>query len=1142
MDGFSLHGKVPKSCACDVCRQAKIRRRATVSVSPYSEAATYVGHTVSTDVKSLPYASMRGYKYVIVYVDHYSSLSVCYFMRHKNETASTLRRYLREMQRLGVSVRTIQSDRGSEYFSQEGSSAADRDRRMAEFTKICTEATPMVHHVVTAVEMKEKRAEVWFRVHFEAADCMLWEARLSPVFWADAIMYSCFLANRTPLKPNMPTTPWETVTGMRARWDKLKVFGCDVFEHIPNNSLAKVPGLPKGRRLLFMGFNPLAAGWKVFDPETRRYFSVNDAYFYEDMRPRIDSLRHHDRRWAMVKAGQPVPFVADDFDRDTLTRAQAVRNLYLDANAPSPLAAITDQLANVSEGATESASEGGSSSPLRGEDGVQLPSGEQAASLHQRGPLRKEAQRAERARNVLRQAALLRPLRTSAVGIPLKLTVEDKTFLEHAKRINAPLKFHSPCPKKGASKLRYLKYMHASSYNEALLFGATNEDIKWDHLRGYICWPKHEPDLPGHVFNAFDVAERHGHTHILHDLGLYVSKSDETDFKLAQAFASLKRSTQEADRLNEMLKNAYEPDGILSLFEQRKRAGQWADTQMGKVLSAASKKIHLSLSPEPLRFEEAMDSDESIDWKKAMDDEMKSMQRFDVCKLVPKSSVRGRQILGCRWVYKRKIGEDGRITRYRARLVAKGFLQRPYDSFQPDECYSPVISKDSLRLCAAENLRVYQADVKAAFLQAPLSEKIYMRAPPGYERVDEHGEEYVMELSKAVYGLKQASASFWSALNEHVLDMGFTAMTGDPCFFKKVLPNGKPIYVNTYIDDVTYASADQESADHFLAELRKRFVIEEGEGKPISWLLNMRVKQDLVAGTIKLDQELAITQLAEAILSPEELAKASSVRYPMLGQGLKKQTERTCSKEEFDYLSVVGSLLHLANCTRCDVAHAVGALTRHAQWVGHAHVRAAKRVVQYLYNTRSLGITYRRDYASATKNVPLMYEGAKHPLDNGTNLLQTFADSDYAADDTKRSTIGVVVMMNGGPISWASILGKTVATSTCEAEVNAAVVAAKDALHLSQMLFDLGVTTKKQPLQIGEDNAACIAQAKSGIRHVKNAKHYQVKLRFLQRLVVDKDVDFVYCPTDQQLADFFTKPLVDGKFTYFRDQIFGAGG
>ena len=59
-----------------------------------------------------------------------------------------------------------------------------------------------------------------------------------------------------------------------------------------------------------------------------------------------------------------------------------------------------------------------------------------------------------------------------------------------------------------------------------------------------------------------------------------------------------------------------------------------------------------------------------------------------------------------------------------------------------------------------------------------------------------------------------------------------------------------------------------------------------------------------------------------------------------------------------------------------------------------------------------------------------MYEGATHPLDNGKNLLQTFADSDYAADETRRSTMGYVIMLNGGPIMWSSVLGKTVAMST----------------------------------------------------------------------------------------------------------------
>ena len=68
--------------------------------------------------------------------------------------------------------------------------------------------------------------------------------------------------------------------------------------------------------------------------------------------------------------------------------------------------------------------------------------------------------------------------------------------------------------------------------------------------------------------------------------------------------------------------------------------------------------------------------------------------------------------------------------------------------------------------------------------------------------------------------------------------------------------------------------------------------------------------------------------------------------------------------------------------------------------------------------------------------------------------------------------MGYVIMLNGGPIMWSSVLGKTVAMSTCEAEVNAAVSASKDALHLNRMLAELGYSNGK-PLQIAEDNAAC---------------------------------------------------------------------
>ena len=178
----------------------------------------------------------------------------------------------------------------------------------------------------------------------------------------------------------------------------------------------------------------------------------------------------------------------------------------------------------------------------------------------------------------------------------------------------------------------------------------------------------------------------------------------------------------------------------------------------------------------------------------------------------------------------------------------------------------------------------------------------------------------------------------------------------------------------------------------------------------------MDIEQDIELGTIHLNMEMMIAKLAKGLLTAEELTKSSSVRYPMLVTPLSKLSERGVPKDQSDYLSVVGSLLHIANCIRPDIATAVDILARHALCPGAPHVKAAKRVVQYLWNTKSLGITY---YRSA-RGVPKIFEGAKHPLDDGTNKLQIFADADYAQDMTRRSTYGFVFVLNGGPVAWGS--------------------------------------------------------------------------------------------------------------------------
>ena len=296
-------------------------------------------------------------------------------------------------------------------------------------------------------------------------------------------------------------------------------------------------------------------------------------------------------------------------------------------------------------------------------------------------------------------------------------------------------------------------------------------------------------------------------------------------------------------------------------------------------------------------------------------------------------------------------------------------------------------------------------------------------------------------------------------MHKHLISKGFSNVVGDPCLFRKVLP----------VDDLTFGVSNQDTADELMRDLRERFAIDEGEGAPIDFLLGMEITQDLAKGTVFMKAELMITKLAMGLLTKEELAKSASVDHPMLITPLAKLLERQVSVDQFDYLSVVGSLLHIANSVRCDIALAVGILARHSATPGPQHVNAAKRVVMYLYNTRALGITYFRD--CTCPNIPRMYEGARHPLDNGVNRMQVFADSDYAMDYSRRSTMGNVIMLNGGPVSWSSILGKTVATSTCEAEVNAAVVAAKEAVHVRQLLIDLQLMSESTPIQIAEDNS-----------------------------------------------------------------------
>jgi len=390
---------------------------------------------------------------------------------------------------------------------------------------------------------------------------------------------------------------------------------------------------------------------------------------------------------------------------------------------------------------------------------------------------------------------MLRPLRLTSVKLVVPRTPEDNAFIKFALLHDIPAVFLSPCPKSkdSVSGRRYLKYMRAKTLREALELGATRDDLNWDYERAFISFPKHEPDLPGHIFAAVALARAHRFTHVLEDMGCNLPRTFPVNSAISRAF-----NVRGTNSFHSILETVYEPENLVRQLEDEFTRRSFAEQQMAKVLNSSGINIDFSLSPEPSRYEDVMPEvcAEHASWRAAMDEEMRSMERFGVYNRVPRSAAKGRQILGCGWVYKRKVNKLGEVVRYRGRLVARGCSQKPFDSFDPNHTYSPVCHKDTMRLflsvCAAENLEVRKCDVTAAFLQADLDEKIFMRMPPGYASTID-GEDAIMELKRAVYGLKQASASFYTAMDTHLKSKGFVPTLGDPCLYRRVNSDGSVI-------------------------------------------------------------------------------------------------------------------------------------------------------------------------------------------------------------------------------------------------------------------------------------------------------------------------------------------------------------
>ncbi|KAE8728454.1 FACT complex subunit SPT16-like [Hibiscus syriacus] len=416
---------------------------------------------------------------------------------------------------------------------------------------------------------------------------------------------------------------------------------------------------------------------------------------------------------------------------------------------------------------------------------------------------------------------------------------------------------------------------------------------------------------------------------------------------------------------------------------------------------------------EPECYDEAMQVEDSVKWEFSMKDEMDSLmsnQTWELAELPP-----DKKALHNKWIYRIKEEHNG-SKRYKARLVVKGFQQKE----------------------AAENLHLEQLDVKTAFLHGDLEEEIYMRQPEGFIEADKKN--LVCRLKNSLYGLKQTPRQWYKKFDSFMSSNGFIRCQADHCCYIKRFDNSFIILL-LYVDDMLVAGSDMLVAGldmqeiiHLKQKLSKQFAMKDlGAAKQI---LGMRIKRDTKSETLMLSQAEYINK----VLSRFNMQDAKSVSTP-LGVHFRLSKDQSPKTEEerahmvkVPYASAIGSLMYAMVCTRPDIAHAVGAVSRYMNNPGKVHWEAVKWILRYL---------------RGTTNKALCFKG-------GDMILTGYVDADLAGNvDIRMSTTGYVYTLGGTAVSWVSQLQKIVALSTTEAEYVAVTEASKemDKAHTIEISF-----------------------------------------------------------------------------------------
>ena len=387
---------------------------------------------------------------------------------------------------------------------------------------------------------------------------------------------------------------------------------------------------------------------------------------------------------------------------------------------------------------------------------------------------------------------------------------------------------------------------------------------------------------------------------------------------------------------------------------------------------------------DPKTWKMMLKSTEARKWIAAADAEYASLIGMNTWKLVPRPAKQN--IIRNRWIFKTRRRVDGTIEKLKARLVAKGFTQIKGVDFS--EVFAPTTRLESVRILlsimALKHWKGRQIDIKSAFLNGKLEEKLYMEQPEGF--IDPAHPDHVCELQGSLYGLKQSPRQWNARLHQVLMSLGLTVSVHDPSLYYKLSEEKLIGMCVVHVDDIAITGQNA-----FVSR------IEDGLAREFDISLNcdlrdflsLKISRNVEERTASINQSHYIRQLGALYFANGH--KMVSMPCDSEFKNLRAATDSD-SQTHNPYSSLVGGLLWIARCSRPDVAFVVNRLSQFLRKPTEAHWTAAKRVLAFLLST-------------ADKELTL----------GGQGVLCAFSDADCAENlSDRKSTTGLCTRWEWG--------------------------------------------------------------------------------------------------------------------------------